>query len=135
VRVRKTGSLLTSCGKASYLCRKLTGRTAHSTHLTVYPVTPLLHQLLLICFHHCLSVPLTTSATHPNIQPPTYPSSYNKQCWLVIILWPRSLRRSAAAWLLGSRVRIPLGAWMFLYHVYVLSCVCRGLCDGLITCP
>jgi hypothetical protein len=36
--------------------------------------------------------------------------------------WPRGLRhRSAAAWLLGSRVRIPLRAWMFV------SCVvlCR----------
>jgi hypothetical protein len=45
--------------------------------------------------------------------------------------WPYGLRcRSAAAWLLGSRVRIPLGA---LYAV--LSCVGRGLCDGLITCP
>jgi hypothetical protein len=29
--------------------------------------------------------------------------------------WPRGLRRrSAAAWLLGSRARIPLGAWMFV---------------------
>jgi hypothetical protein len=46
--------------------------------------------------------------------------------------WPRGLRRtSAAAWLLGSRVRISLGAWMFV----VLSCVGRGLCDGLITRP
>jgi hypothetical protein len=46
--------------------------------------------------------------------------------------WPRSLwRRSAVAWLLGSRVRIPLGAWMFV----VLPCVGRGLCDGLITRP
>jgi hypothetical protein len=52
--------------------------------------------------------------------------------------WPRGLRRrSAAAWLLGSRVRIPLGAWMFVSCVYyvVLSCVGRGLCDGLITRP
>jgi hypothetical protein len=38
-----------------------------------------------------------------------------------------------SAWLLGSRVRIPLGAWMCLY--VVLSCVGRGLCDGLITHP
>jgi hypothetical protein len=46
--------------------------------------------------------------------------------------WPRSLwRRSAVAWLLGSRVRIPLGAWMFV----ALSCVSRGLCDGMITRP
>jgi hypothetical protein len=35
----------------------------------------------------------------------------------------RGLRlRSAAAWLLGSRVRIPLGAWMFVSCVYMLSC-------------
>jgi hypothetical protein len=50
--------------------------------------------------------------------------------------WPLGLmRRSAAAWLLGSRVRIPLGAWMFLSYVYMLSCVGRGLCDGLIIRP
>jgi hypothetical protein len=51
--------------------------------------------------------------------------------------WPRSLtRRYAAAWLQGSRVRIPLGAWMFVSCAYVLlPCVGRGLCDGLITCP
>jgi hypothetical protein len=49
---------------------------------------------------------------------------------------PRGLRRrSAAAWLLGSRVRIPLGAWMFVSYVYVLSRVGRGLCDGMITRP
>jgi hypothetical protein len=37
--------------------------------------------------------------------------------------WPRSLRRrSAAAWLLGSRVRIKLGAWMFVCCVYMLCC-------------
>jgi hypothetical protein len=47
--------------------------------------------------------------------------------------WPRGLgRRSAAAWLLGSRVRIPLRAWMF---VSCFPCVYRGLCDGLITRP
>jgi hypothetical protein len=51
--------------------------------------------------------------------------------------WPRGLRRrSAAAWLLGSRVRIPLGTWMFVSCFYVvLSCAGRGLCDGLITRP
>jgi hypothetical protein len=49
--------------------------------------------------------------------------------------WQRGLRRrSAAAWLLGSRVRIPLGAWMLCLYV-VLSCVGTGLCDGLITRP
>jgi hypothetical protein len=32
--------------------------------------------------------------------------------------WPRGLkRRSAAAWLLGSRVRIPLAAWMFVVFI------------------
>jgi hypothetical protein len=50
--------------------------------------------------------------------------------------WPRGLRRrSAAAWLLGSRVRIPRRAYMFclLCLCVVFSCVSRGLCDGLIT--
>jgi hypothetical protein len=46
---------------------------------------------------------------------------------------PRGLRRrSAAARLLGSRVRIPLGHGCLSV---VLSCVGRGLCDGLITHP
>jgi hypothetical protein len=50
--------------------------------------------------------------------------------------WPRGLRRrSAAAWLLGSRVRIPLRALMFVSCVSVLSCVGRGHCDGLVTRP
>jgi hypothetical protein len=51
--------------------------------------------------------------------------------------WPRGLRRrSAAAPLLGSRFRIPLGAWMFVSCLHVvLSCVGRGLCDGLNTRP
>jgi hypothetical protein len=49
--------------------------------------------------------------------------------------WPHGLRRgSAAARLLGLRVRIPPGAWMFV------SCECcvlsgRGLCVGLIPRP
>ena len=48
---------------------------------------------------------------------------------------PCGLRcRSTAAWLPGSRVRIPPGAWMFV------CCECcvlsgRGLCDGPITRP
>jgi len=47
--------------------------------------------------------------------------------------WPRGLRlRSAAARLLSSWVRIPLGAWMF---VCCKCCVLsgRGLCNELIT--
>jgi hypothetical protein len=37
--------------------------------------------------------------------------------------WPCGLRRrSAAAWLLGSRVRIPLREWMFVSRVYMLCC-------------
>ena len=49
--------------------------------------------------------------------------------------WPRGLRRrSAAARLLRSWVRIPQGSWMFV------CCECcvlpgRGLCDELITRP
>ena len=49
--------------------------------------------------------------------------------------WPRGLRRrSAAARLLRSWVRIPPGAWMFVCgECCVLSG--RGLCDELITSP
>jgi hypothetical protein len=40
--------------------------------------------------------------------------------------WPCSLkRRSVAAWLLGSRVRIPLRAWMFVSCVYMCIVPCR----------
>jgi hypothetical protein len=48
---------------------------------------------------------------------------------------PRGLRRrSSAASLLRSWVRIPAGAWMFVCcDCFVLSG--RGLCDGLITSP
>jgi hypothetical protein len=39
--------------------------------------------------------------------------------------WPRGLsRRSAAACLLGSRVRIPFGAWMFVCCVYRYMLCC-----------
>ena len=49
--------------------------------------------------------------------------------------WLRGLRRrSAAARLLRSWIRIPPGAWIFVcYDCYVLSG--RGLCDELITRP
>jgi len=49
--------------------------------------------------------------------------------------WPRGLRRrSAAARLLRLWVRIPPGAWIFVFcECYVLSG--RGLCDELITRP
>ena len=49
--------------------------------------------------------------------------------------WPRGLRRrSAAARLLKSWVRIPPGAWIFVcFECCVLSG--RGLCDELITRP
>jgi len=49
--------------------------------------------------------------------------------------WTRGLRRgSAAALLLGLRIRIPPGAW-----IYVCCACCilsgRGLCDGPVTRP
>jgi hypothetical protein len=44
-------------------------------------------------------------------------------------LMMEAVRTSAAAWLLWSRVPIPLRAWMFV------SCVGRGLCVGPITRP
>ena len=47
--------------------------------------------------------------------------------------WPSGLRRgSAAARQLVLRVRIPLGACMFVVSVVLSG---RGLCDGLITRP
>jgi hypothetical protein len=50
--------------------------------------------------------------------------------------WPRGIRRmSAAAWLLGSRVRIPLRALMVVTCVSMLSCVGKSLCSGLIAWP
>ena len=66
-----------------------------------------------------------------------YSVSLNKETNIVVrrAQWPRGLRRgSAAARLLGLRVRIPPGAWMFV------CCECcvlsgRGLCDELITRP
>jgi hypothetical protein len=43
---------------------------------------------------------------------------------------------SGRALLLGSWVRVPLRAWIFVSCVcLVLSCVVRGLCHGLITRP
>jgi hypothetical protein len=49
--------------------------------------------------------------------------------------WQRGLRRgSAAVWLLGLWVQIPLEAWM---SVFCECCVLsgRGLCDGLVPRP
>jgi len=45
---------------------------------------------------------------------------------------PGLRRRSAAAWSLGSQVRIPLRAWIFCLVVAV-CCVGSVLCDGLIS--
>ena len=48
--------------------------------------------------------------------------------------WPRGLRRgSAAARLLGLRVRIPPGAWMFVCCVVCCVLSGRGVCDEPIT--
>jgi hypothetical protein len=48
--------------------------------------------------------------------------------------WPRGLRHetSSSAWTLGSWVRIPIEAWVFVcvYSVFVLSCVGSGLATG-----
>jgi hypothetical protein len=71
----------------------------------------------------------TCSTRNGNLQLPVYSLGRSQ--------WPSGLRhRSAVARLLGSQVRIPLGAWMSVSCVYMLCCpVCRGLCDGLITRP
>ena len=67
---------------------------------------------------------------------PAYPLSFsNRNSIHCRSQWPRGLRRrSAAARLLRSWVRIPPGAWIFV------CCECcvlsgRGLCDELITRP
>ena len=71
-------------------------------------------------------------------------SIINRCVWLKLYIlsnlirrsqWPRGLRRrSAAARLLRTWVRIPPGAWMFVYcECRVLSG--RGLCDELINRP
>jgi hypothetical protein len=45
--------------------------------------------------------------------------------------WPRCIScRSGAAWLLGSRVRIPLKVWLFAASV---CCVGSGFCEELVT--
>jgi hypothetical protein len=50
-------------------------------------------------------------------------------------LWPRDLKRgSAAARLLGLRVRIPFEAWMSVSYQSYVSPI-RGLCDGPIPLP
>jgi len=80
-------------------------------------------------------------AKNPSFHIPLYSkcTKHNRiRCYMVTYRrsqWPRSLRRrSAAARLLRSGVRIPQGAWMFV------CCDCRvlsgrGLYDELITRP
>jgi len=47
-------------------------------------------------------------------------AKYNLFIFICIVMWPRGLRRvSATAYLLGLRVRILPGTWMFV------SCECR----------
>jgi hypothetical protein len=49
-------------------------------------------------------------------------------------VWPRRLRHElfSSAWTLGSWVRIPLEAWLYvhIYSVSVLSCVGNGFATG-----
>ena len=78
------------------------------------------------------SVTITTSGT-PNFL--NYFEIFTVHILVCRSQWPRGLRRrSAAARLLRSWVRIPPGAWVF---VCCERCVLsgRGLCDELITRP
>jgi hypothetical protein len=56
-----------------------------------------------------------------------------KYIYICLSQWPCGLRHemSSPAWALGSWVRIPLEAWMFVcvYSVFVLSSVGSGLAD------
>jgi hypothetical protein len=64
-----------------------------------------------------------------------------RQSWFAVLcrFWlqcSHGLRRGSwAAWLLESRVRIPLREWMLVSVYMLLSCVCRDLCNRLITRP
>ena len=89
---------------------------------------------ILNCVDMCASIFKTkhkSSYVQTSLQyyEPRYHSYYGRS------QWPRGLRRrSAAARLLRSWVRIPPGTWMFV------CCECcvlsgRGLCDELITRP
>jgi hypothetical protein len=76
----------------------------HSKLYAYFPVIfTLLHSFLLIIFHIHLHQVITVR---------------RRSRWL------RGLRRrSPAAWLLGSWVRIPLKAWKFVSCVYMLWCL------------
>jgi phage gp36-like protein len=55
---------------------------------------------------------------------------------MVLLLIPVAARSEAwvlIAWMLRSRVLIPLKAWMFILVFMCCVVLCRGLCDGLIT--
>jgi hypothetical protein len=82
----------------------------------------------------CQSISANTGLG-PQIEPPLFVSNllFKGKCKSRQSYWPRGLRRrSAAARLLRSWVRIPPGTWIFV------CCECRvlsgrGLCDELIT--
>jgi hypothetical protein len=91
--------------------------------------------ILTFCFlwHEKLSYFCVFQIVHPHARAPAI--NMHLQLGLRRSHWPRGLRRgSAAALLLGLRVRIPPGSWMF---VSCEGCVLstRGLYVGLITGP
>jgi len=49
--------------------------------------------------------------------------------------WPRGLRHGSAAGLLGLRVRIPPGAWIFVSSDCYVFCAGRVLCDVPVSRP
>jgi hypothetical protein len=138
------------CGEASKFHRNPTEerrqRLVRRDWCVVAATTKGLKSLIpeVVCVHSnvswliCVSE-VTTATKHQEHDNVSYKvTGNNTPCYLNCrFQWPRCLRfRSAAAWLLGSQVRIPLRAWMFVLYLYVvLFCVGRGLCDGLITRP
>jgi hypothetical protein len=105
------------------------GDTNHEALHYVVLSYPLLHHPSYFPLHPILENPQHTFV--PHFESPSFiPISNNNGPQ-----WPRGLRRgSAAARLLGLRVRIPPEAWMSVFCQYcVLSG--RGLCDRLITRP
>jgi hypothetical protein len=115
----------------------------HVSKTVIYPRKWLYSGLVVNIFNFCFSalISLTDSPWHEHQEHDNVSynvTGNNTPCYINCrFQWPRCLRfRSAAAWLLGTQIRIPLRAWMFVLYLYVvLFCVGRGLCDGLITRP
>jgi hypothetical protein len=117
-------------------CNLVRGSTLYSLAHSSPPLLPLYLHYTLLCTPNIEAERFSEAAEICNEIPPCRKTLelYVIYCIRRRSQWPSSLMRgSAAARLLGLRVRIPPRAWMFVVRVVCLSD--RGLCDGLITRP